>query len=76
MHGALVHAQRQLVPGRPATVLPLRRRLRASVKRLANLPSAEQRVAIRTRIVLTANAGLSNEAIARQLGIGAMTASK
>ena len=62
--------------GRPAEALRLTRRLRASVKRLAYLPSTEQRVARRARIVLLANAGASNEAIAKALDIHPMTARK
>ncbi len=76
MRSSTRHAQVPFVSGRPAEALRLTRRLRASVKRLAYLPSTEQRVARRARIVLLANAGASNEAIAQALGIHPMTARK
>src|SRR5580698_8091692 len=70
-------AQRhEAMPGCSAPALPLRRRLRASIERLARRPSTEQRVAQRARIVLLAHEGLSNAAIATVEGVCEATARK
>jgi transposase len=62
--------------GRPKQLLVLAPADREQLERWARRPKTEQRLAVRSRIVLRCAAGLDNDEVAAELGVHAKTVSK
>jgi len=62
--------------GRPKQLLVLERADREQLQRWARRPKTEQRLALRSRIVLRCAEGLDNDEVAAELGVHAKTVSK
>ncbi len=62
--------------GRPKKPLVLRNEEREKLQQWAKRPKTAQRLALRSRIVLSCGEGLSNQAVARQCGVSTHTVSK
>lgn len=62
--------------GRPKKPLVLTNEERAKLQQWARRAKTAQRLALRSRIVLSCGAGLSNQAVARQCGVNTHTVSK
>src|SRR5579864_2552350 len=62
--------------GRPKQLLVLEPADRERLERWARRPKSEQRLAVRSRIVLRCAEGLDNDEVAAELGVHAKTVSK
>jgi hypothetical protein len=62
--------------GRPVKALELSAEERAALQRWARRPESAQRLAQRARIVLLCGDGISNTAVARQVGMTIQTVGK